>query len=408
MLIRPRWSRVVRMVYGILAVLSTWTLLDVVNVHRPQLIPPPPFGPNERIFIASIHWTDEAVLRARWAPAVASLARTLGSDNVFVSIYESGSFDDTKGALQLLNEDLSHSHIPHRIILDDAMHRDEVEKQPATSGWIQMPQSQQFRANWTHWFTLEKGHWVPRRIPYLARLRNRVMEPLTELQRDEGKVFDKILWLNDVVFDTDDVKRLLATNDGVYAAACALDFKRPPSFYDTFALRDWEGYAPISDVWPYFRSKTSRKPMIKGQPVPVSSCWNGMVMLDAKPFYQNLQFRAIDDSLAKSHLEGSECCLIHYDNPLTGKAGVWVNPNVRVTYDAAAYGRVKGGVWPKWPWNIVAGIWKNRFNRWCSRGHRDEKRVIAKRLAQWQGKEPGADCLIDEMHIMLWNGWGHA
>ena len=43
----------------------------------------------------------------------------------------------------------------------------------------------------------ERG-WELRRIPYLAELRNRVMEPL--LKEARGVKFDKVLWINDVVF----------------------------------------------------------------------------------------------------------------------------------------------------------------------------------------------------------------
>jgi hypothetical protein len=42
-----------------------------------------------------------------------------------------------------------------------------------------------------------------RRIPYLAAARNRAMVPLRELAGREGeqrRVFDKVVWLNDVIF----------------------------------------------------------------------------------------------------------------------------------------------------------------------------------------------------------------
>lgn len=68
---------------------------------------------------------------------------------------------------------------------------------------------------------------------------------------------------------------LLGTHDGQYAAACSLDFSKPPSFYDTFALRDAEGNEPLMQTWPYFRSRASRRAVKLGVPVPVSSCWNG-------------------------------------------------------------------------------------------------------------------------------------
>ena len=58
-----------------------------------------------------------------------------------------------------------------------------------------------------------------RRIPYLARLRNLVMEPLFEMKKS-GQTVDKILFLNDVVFTNDNVRNLLSTRNGDYAPAC--------------------------------------------------------------------------------------------------------------------------------------------------------------------------------------------
>lgn len=69
---------------------------------------------------------------------------------------------------------------------------------------------------------------------------------------------------------------LLRTRDGDYAAACSLDFSKPPRYYDTFALRDSEGHEPVTLTYPYFRSRASRKAIMAHEPVPVQSCWNGM------------------------------------------------------------------------------------------------------------------------------------
>jgi hypothetical protein len=69
---------------------------------------------------------------------------------------------------------------------------------------------------------------------------------------------------------------LLNTNQGEYAAACSLDFSKPPRYYDTFALRDSDGHKHLMQTWPYFRSSKSRAAMKSMSPVPVKSCWNGM------------------------------------------------------------------------------------------------------------------------------------
>lgn len=79
---------------------------------------------------------------------------------------------------------------------------------------------------------------------------------------------------------TQDVLALLDTNNGEYAAACSLDFSKPPNYYDTFALRDSIGYEHVTQTWPYFRSWKSRHAMKRSTPVPVASCWNGMGKFD--------------------------------------------------------------------------------------------------------------------------------
>ena len=104
-----------------------------------------------------------------------------GPENVHVSIYESGSWDDSKEALRVLDHDLERRGVPRTVKLNETTHADEL-KQPATDGWIQTP----------------RGKQELRRIPYLSKLRNLALEPLHSLG-DRTK-FDKVLFLNDVVF----------------------------------------------------------------------------------------------------------------------------------------------------------------------------------------------------------------
>jgi len=167
--------------------LVIWNAIDVARVHfayvrqtRLRLDPP---ALEERVFVASIFYNNEAVLRNDWIPAVLDLAKHLGPDNVFISVQESGSRDDSKGALRLLNDLLQDAGIRRRIVLDDTTHKDELDKSPGPTGWVHSPQ----------------GRLELRRIPYLSRLRNFVLEPLHELVK-EGEHFDKVLFINDVVF----------------------------------------------------------------------------------------------------------------------------------------------------------------------------------------------------------------
>ncbi|KAK4126496.1 glycosyltransferase family 69 protein [Parathielavia appendiculata] len=221
-----------------------------------------------RVFIASLHWNNEEVLRSDWNKGVVDLVKALGPENVFVSVYESGSWDDSKGALRELDRELEKTGVGKKIVLDEETHEDLIAKPTnEKEGWINVP---------------AYGRRMPRRIPYLSRLRNLSLQPLRELAMN-GTMFDHVLFLGDVVFTVPDILALLNTNDGHYAAACSLDFSKPPYFYDTFALRDIHGHEHASQTWPYFRASQSRRAMIHARPVPVSSCWNGIGMLLSPP-----------------------------------------------------------------------------------------------------------------------------
>lgn len=168
-----------------------------------------------------------------------------------------------------------------------------------------------------------------------------------------------------------------------------------------------------------------------------------MISMSSSPFYafpQPLQFRGIPDSLAKSHLEGSECCLIHSDNPLSSTLGNFINPNVRVAFNATTYSAVNGGIEIKseiadlvdgvngdvgdgriWPgnWELVRGTWENRYVRFVGRVRIwTEGKVVKGRVRKWieDGKlrdppekreERGLECLVNEMQVLFENGWQH-
>jgi hypothetical protein len=77
---------------------------------------------------------------------------------------------------------------------------------------------------------------------------------------------------------TEDVLALLGTNYGTYTAACSFDPLNFPAYNDQFALRDADGYEPLMQKWPFFRSSRSRDDMKSMLPVRVRSCWDGMGM----------------------------------------------------------------------------------------------------------------------------------
>jgi hypothetical protein len=142
---------------------------------------------EQKIFIASIHRNSERILRYHWNEAVVNLTKHLGINNVFVSVHESGSQDDTKGALRDLDFALKGLGVLRSIELNQTLDQQvaEIMTRPETveEGWLLTP----------------RGKIELRRIPYLAKLRNRVMEKLDD-EAALGRTYDIVLWLNDVVF----------------------------------------------------------------------------------------------------------------------------------------------------------------------------------------------------------------
>lgn len=419
-------------VFRLLGAFHTFSAnLAAATVHHVDELPK--HVRNQKLFIAAQFWTSEAVLAEFWLQKFLGLVQTLGPENIYVSIIESGSFDNSADAIRWLDGKLGEMGVEKTIVIDPTSHDDAIKAGPldehgrVKSGWILTG-----AANHTDEKEL-------RRIPYLSALRNQGLEPMLSMHRLLGRTFDKILYLNDVYFEPADILTLLATNAGHFDVACGIDFHYPPAFYDTFALRDNEGKGPVMSTFPYFRSAETRGAMLHGVPARVMSCWNGVLVVDAAPYYDRiehategkgksvtpgLRFRGVPDTLALKHLEASECCLIHADLLASGQArkGIFMNPAVRTGYTSDAYRLTHdpstGGFVNAWQY--VFGVYKNRFARWkkdgisSSAGQSMEK--VYTKIAQWQDEgailgerrtEVGGYCTIMEMHILIWNGWKH-
>lgn len=164
---------------------SLASLLDVLRVRsaltRAAASPPPPSP--QRIYIAGMHWNSATVLAEHWSGALIRLVERLGSDNVFVSLHESGSWDSTKHLLRQLDAELASRGVPRHVDISTTTHYEEIVRPADESEWITTP----------------AGTTDLRRIAYLARLRNRTIQDLVDLAK-QGITFDKVLFLNDVVF----------------------------------------------------------------------------------------------------------------------------------------------------------------------------------------------------------------
>ncbi|KAJ5226198.1 hypothetical protein N7468_007423 [Penicillium chermesinum] len=281
---------------------------------------------NEKVFIAaSIYDRGGELASGKWGTQLLHLIDMLGEKNVFVSIYENDSGEEGERALRELERLIGS---PKAIVFEEHM---DLGTLPTV--------------------TIPGGEKRIKRIEYLARARNNALKPL---EADPKTRYDKLLYLNDVLFDPIDALQLLfstnANEDGVaqYRAACAVDFDNPFKFYDTYATRDLQGYSMGLPFYPWFTTSgkgDSRKDVQQGKDaVRVRSCWGGMVAFDAKYFQDPApastspaRFRSGQDLF----WEASECCLIHADiqDPQTKvdeitDTGIYMNPYVRTAYDS--------------------------------------------------------------------------
>ncbi|KAH0559356.1 hypothetical protein GP486_004132, partial [Trichoglossum hirsutum] len=184
---------------------------------------------GEKVFIAA-NIIDEDLIRGAWGKAVVGLVELLGEENVHLSIYENDSGEGTREALLELGKKVS----CNSSIVSEHLPMDEVPS-----------------------VTLPSGKKYVKRMAYLAEVRNRALRPLDRGSPPPGQHasppvgrFDKLLFINDVIFDPSDAVQLLfstnldpSTGLTSYRAACAVDFVLPFKFYDTFATRDLEGYS---------------------------------------------------------------------------------------------------------------------------------------------------------------------
>ncbi|KAF7291989.1 Capsular associated protein [Mycena indigotica] len=274
--------------------------------HLPRL-PKLPDGGNHTYFIAA-NLYDYGPHLPYWTRQLHLLIDHLGPLNVFVSIYESNSHDRTKALLKKFQGELSRSSVRNRVLMEEDGRRRQ--------GWQ------------------SNGH---ERVRYMADMRNRAMEPLADGLR--GKQFDKVVFFNDIYFEWTSIVRLLATKEGNFDLACALDFDGI-GLYDTWVIRDSCGHR-TKEIWPYFASDSVAVETLRREdPVEVATCWNGVAAFDAHWFRHSngtshipagppLAFRA--DSTCTE----SECLLIGFDMHIRTKPQrprIYVNPQVNVAY----------------------------------------------------------------------------
>lgn len=138
-----------------------------------------------------------------WSDSIIKTIHYLGADNVFVSILESGSNDQSPALLQQLDDRLDAMHVQRRILTQDKA----------------IPKPDSMEGN--------------NRIFFLSALRNRVLEPLVE----KGG-YDKVIFSNDIFVEPETILELLYTAEGEYDMACGMDYGHFGCAFDWLAFCD--------------------------------------------------------------------------------------------------------------------------------------------------------------------------
>ncbi|GAA5912193.1 glycosyltransferase family 69 protein [Sporobolomyces salmoneus] len=279
-----------------------------------------------------------------------SVSGFLGTQNVHVSIFENGSRDNTTLALAHLAAALTSLKVEHTIVSDSRS---------------------------TDWKRVD-------RIDQLAIYRNVALSPVT--QGLNGQEFEDVLFINDVFVGPTDVLELLwQRREQESDAACAMDWRGTKGFlsrwgansvklYDNWVTRSITGNMlrarldvfsearnGVNELFDPSKDEPSRARLRNGLPLPVYSCWNGMIAMSAEPFRTiGINPRLIDRDgprgVAESSLRpsfkptefrtalnamgecaASECKTVAKDFWSRGYNRWILVPTVHVTYDEIVY-----------------------------------------------------------------------
>ncbi|TBU36820.1 cryptococcal mannosyltransferase 1-domain-containing protein [Dichomitus squalens] len=267
------------------------------------------YARGEKVFIAAAFHQNEQVL-PYWTQTTLDAITYLGTDNVFVSVVENYSSDRSPELLREFASELDKRGVKNRILVQDE--------------------------------TIKKPEKV-------------ALEPLLA----HGG-YDKVLFSNDIFIEPESVIELLETRDGDFDFACGLDFGHFGA-YDMWVLRDRVGHL-TAGIWPYFFDTAGYEAMKKENPVPVFTCWNGIVVFQADPaghpwakklgpspaLTSPLVFRASVEGECYS----SESFLLPYDlRRIMGLNKIYANPRV-----------VNGYVWKYYAWH--KWVLRERHVKW--------------------------------------------
>lgn len=220
-----------------------------------------------------------------------------------------------------------------------------------------------------------------------------------------------VVFLNDVLFRAEDVVELVVTEGGEYDLACAMDFGGM-KFYDEWVARDLAGQT-FSPWFPFVREPLAQARLRAGLPFRVYSCWNGAVAMPATSVRLFRSWREGEEESAVTR-EGedsadtsrtavalqqrsseppkasgtrmwsadacpvSECHVFCKDLWSAGLTRVFMNPRVRLVYDAQSRALV----------SAVLPLAEAFFLSWANRIGAGHHALRSKRIRSPVGRAP--------------------
>ena len=240
------------------------------------------------------------------------------SSKCFISVYESGSSDETRDLLEVVRRDLRRLGIPSQIVLDGIKKKDEQH-----------------------------------RIEFLAAVRNKALEPFFE----GGSFWGEVVFLNDVVVCASSLLELLIEkHSNVADVVSGMDYftrRKRVRFYDTWVNKDILGRG-FKNQLPYIQDEQSWQNYKAGMPFQVFTTWAGGVVISGSLF-RDAKIRFRHSGLLEC--ASCECELLMRDLWYSaGERGlrVVIVPTVFVSYNVHDFQVASEFLWRKFP------MWQKR------------------------------------------------
>ncbi|OMJ19857.1 Alpha-1,3-mannosyltransferase CMT1 [Smittium culicis] len=256
---------------------------------------------KKKYFIAMNLFNNEEII-ANYIQELVLLIKFLGAENVFLSIYENGSVDKTPEILREFKSFLRPLDVRFNI---------KTEKNSRPS--------------------------VYHRIAYLAQIRNKALEPLKD-EESKGYKYDKIIFMNDITFCRNDILELLYQSDlqkADFTVPIDIRSEGEPRFLayrDSWVGRDLNGDVIIGGLVDLIKHQVSAERYNQFLPFQVQCGWNGVAVLNAKPFYGKNALRFRRSKVGTDECAASECSILCNDFWERGFRRIITVPKILVGY----------------------------------------------------------------------------